>query len=112
MARLALRTELPLPLRLQDTAESDLDVVVGPLVTLLDVGLPITVPPLMTVVRLGVADRTGKSTSSSSLGLRLGGLGLSARDVDSSFPRRPSLDLSCSTWLPRLLLLIVGKRRS
>lgn len=51
----ALKTELFFPPLLQETAESDLEGPVGELVLiLLDWGLPSTVPPLMTVVRLGV----------------------------------------------------------
>ena len=50
-----LKTELFLPPLLQETAESDFEGAGEGLVfMLLDKGLPRTVPPLMTVVRLGV----------------------------------------------------------
>lgn len=54
-ARLPLRTELLLPPRLQEETESDLEGAT-PLeeFKLFDIGLPKDVPPLMTVVPLGV----------------------------------------------------------
>jgi hypothetical protein len=55
----ALNTELFFPPLLQETAESDLEGAAGePVFMLLDKGLPSTVPPLMTVVRLGVGGGT------------------------------------------------------
>lgn len=111
MARLALRTELLLPLRLQDPGELDLDGMAEPILMLLDVGLPITVPPLMTVVRLGGADERGTSIVSSSPSLRLPNLLLNVEVIDSSVWERPSFDLSCSAWLPRILLLLTAEKR-
>ena len=80
-----LNTELFFPPLLQETAESDLE---GPLeepvFMLLDKGLPRTVPPLMTVVRLGVDGGVGSSWTSSSWALRLPNLPLSAAVIGSS----------------------------
>ena len=80
-----LNTELFFPPLLQETAESDLE---GPgeelVFMLLDRGLPRTVPPLITVVRLGVGGGTGSSWPSSSWTLRLPNLPLSAAVIGSS----------------------------
>ena len=60
-------TELLFPPLLQETAESDLEGPVGePVFMLLDRGLPSTVPPLITVVRLGVGGGIVGSWGSSS----------------------------------------------
>jgi hypothetical protein len=57
-----LNTELLFPPLLQEMAESDLEGLVEELVfMLLDRGLPSTVPPLITVVRLGVGGGVGSS---------------------------------------------------
>ena len=56
-----LNTELFFPPFLHETAESDLEGPVELVFMLLDKGLPRTVPPLMTVVRLGVGDGIGSS---------------------------------------------------
>ena len=62
-----LNTELFFPPLLQETAESDFEGPVEVLVfMLLDRGLPSTVPPLMTVVRLGVGGGAVNSWLSSS----------------------------------------------
>lgn len=81
-----LKTELFLPPLLQEMAESDLEgVVEGMVFILLDKGLPRTVPPLITVVRLGVG-AGGEETSwlSSSWVLRLPNLPLRAAVIGSS----------------------------
>ena len=57
----ALKTELFFSPLLQETTESDLEGLGVPEFILLDRGLPSTVPPLMTVVRLGVEGGTGDS---------------------------------------------------
>ncbi len=91
-ARLALRTELFLSARLQDVAESDLD---GTPVefTLFEAGLPKEVPPLMTVVELGVGGIDTLSLSSllyldigtvGTLGARLPNLPPNAAVIGSS----------------------------
>ena len=80
-----LSTELFFPPLLQEIAESDLEgTVEGLELMLLDKGLPRTVPPLMTVVRLGVWGGTGSSWASSSWTLRLPNLPLSAAVIGSS----------------------------
>jgi hypothetical protein len=82
-----LNTELLFPPLLQETAESDLEGLGEELVfMLLDKGLPSTVPPLMTVVRLGVGGggRMVSSWPSSSWALRLPNLPLSAAVIGSS----------------------------
>lgn len=99
MARLPLRTELFFPLRLQETAESDLEgAVADPFVLLevilFDMGLPRTVPPLMTVVRLGVEGGLEYSTTSSSPIFRLPNFPLSAAVMGWSVLKRPSFDRS------------------
>lgn len=79
-----LRTELFFPPLLQETAESDLEGAVGELVLmLLDMGLPRTVPPLITVVRLGVEGMLSSWTSSSWV-LRLPNLPSRAAVIGSS----------------------------
>lgn len=80
-----LSTELFFPPLLQEMAESDLEGPVEELeFMLLDKGLPRTVPPLMTVVRLGVGGGVGRSWASSSWALRLPNLPLSAAVIGSS----------------------------
>jgi hypothetical protein len=77
--------ELFFPPLLQEIAESDLEGTAGELeLMLLDKGLPRTVPPLMTVVRLGVWGGVGSSWASSSWALRLPNLPLSAAVIGSS----------------------------
>jgi hypothetical protein len=56
-----LNTELFFSPLLQETTESDLEGLGALVFILLDKGLPSTVPPLMTVVRLGVGGGTGDS---------------------------------------------------
>lgn len=81
-----LNTELFFPPLLQETAESDLEGPVEGLVfMLLDRGLPSTVPPLITVVRLGVGGGMVSSwPSSSSWTFRLPNLPLRAAVIGSS----------------------------
>jgi hypothetical protein len=80
-----LNTELFFPPLLQEMAESDLEgLVVEPVFMLLDMGLPSTVPPLMTVVRLGVGGGMVSSWPSSSWTLRLPNLPSSAAVIGSS----------------------------
>ena len=80
-----LKTELFFPPLLQETAESDLEgTVEEPVFMLLDKGLPRTVPPLITVVRLGVWGGIGSSWVSSSWTLRLPNLPLRAAVIGSS----------------------------
>ena len=80
-----LNTELLFPPLLQEMAESDLEGVgEEPVFMLLDKGLPSTVPPLMTVVRLGVGGGMVSSWLSSSWILRLPNLPLSAAVIGSS----------------------------
>jgi hypothetical protein len=67
-----LRTELLLPPRLQETADSDLEgglatTGVVALVIVLDAGVPRDVPPLMTVVELGVGGRRSSDSSKTDL---------------------------------------------
>jgi len=79
-----LNTELLFPPLLQETAESDLEGLEEPVFMLLDKGLPSTVPPLITVVRLGVGGGMVSSWPSSSWTLRLPNLPLSAAVIGSS----------------------------
>lgn len=82
-----LKTELFFPPLLQETAESDLEGAAEAVVfMLLDKGLPRTVPPLITVVRLGVVGGGGMLTSwlSSSCVLRLPNLPSRAAVIGSS----------------------------
>lgn len=97
-----LKTELFFPPLLQEMAESDLEgAVEGVVFILLDKGLPRTVPPLMTVVRLGVGRAwTVNSWLSSSWVLRLPNLPLRAAVMGSS--QTPSFDRKLSAWLPRI----------
>jgi hypothetical protein len=68
-ARLPLSTELLLPPRLQDEAVSDLEGATTAEFTLFDIGLPREVPPLMTVVELGVAGGSAYSSKRARLEL-------------------------------------------
>lgn len=119
IARLPLSTELLLPLRRQETAESDLlgaaegaAMWLVPLI-LFDMGLPSTVPPLMTVVRLGVDGGAVKSTASSSGIFLLPNFPFNAAVIGmGSSIYRPSLVRSWSALLLRLLFIAAVNRKS
>jgi hypothetical protein len=114
MRLIPLRTELLLPPRLQEVAESDLDGVVEAIGE--ELGVPRGVPPLMTVVELGVGGRLKSSWSSDldTVVLRLPNLPPRTPVMGPwSSEARPSLERTCSAWLARRnCALRVAERKS